>query len=117
MGTIKAYLLMIARGLYRAGLLRDGRHVRLDDELHAELPDPNPGPDVVSGARLDLQTVLESLRTLPESDRAALLMRAQEGMSYDEIAAVPGISVAAAKVKVHRSRIKLNNLPKLERGS
>ena len=34
-------------------------------------------------------------------------MRAGEGLPYEEIAAALGISTAAAKVKVHRSRLKL----------
>jgi RNA polymerase sigma-70 factor (ECF subfamily) len=51
--------------------------------------------------------VLAALQALPEIDRAAVLMRAEEGMSYEEIAAALGISLPAAKVKVHRARLKL----------
>jgi DNA-directed RNA polymerase specialized sigma24 family protein len=46
------------------------------------------------------------LQSAPETDRAALLLRAQ-GLPYEEIATVLGISLAAAKVKVHRLRVKL----------
>ena len=34
-------------------------------------------------------------------------MRADEGVPYEEIAAALGISTVAAKVKVHRARLKL----------
>jgi DNA-directed RNA polymerase specialized sigma24 family protein len=34
-------------------------------------------------------------------------MRAEGGLPYEEIAAVLGISLAAAKVKVHRARLRL----------
>ena len=34
-------------------------------------------------------------------------MRADEGLPYEEIAAALGISAVAAKVKVHRARLKL----------
>jgi DNA-directed RNA polymerase specialized sigma24 family protein len=34
-------------------------------------------------------------------------MRADEGLPYEDIAAVLGISIGAAKVKVHRARLKL----------
>jgi DNA-directed RNA polymerase specialized sigma24 family protein len=34
-------------------------------------------------------------------------MRADEGISYEEIAAALGISTVSAKVKVHRARLKL----------
>jgi len=35
------------------------------------------------------------------------LMRVQEEMSYEEISQALGLSLAAAKVKVHRARLKL----------
>ncbi len=34
-------------------------------------------------------------------------MRADETLSYEEIAVTLGISVSAAKVKVHRARLRL----------
>lgn len=107
-GTVKAYLFMIARNLYRAGLKQDARHV----ELKTDLPDSRPGPETISGSRLELQAVLDALQSLPEVERAVLLMHVQDEMPYAEIAAVLGISVSA--VKVHRSRIKLNRLLHLE---
>jgi RNA polymerase sigma-70 factor (ECF subfamily) len=51
--------------------------------------------------------VLTALARLPEIDRAAVLMRADGGLPYEEIAAALQVSVAAAKVKVHRARLKL----------
>jgi RNA polymerase sigma-70 factor (ECF subfamily) len=44
------------------------------------------------------------LQQLSEVDRAVLLMRAEDDMSYEEIAAAVGISAGAAKVKIHRAR-------------
>jgi DNA-directed RNA polymerase specialized sigma24 family protein len=38
-------------------------------------------------------------------------MRAQDGMSYEEIAGALGLSLVAVKVKVHRARLKLSSLP------
>ena len=40
-------------------------------------------------------------------DRAALLMRADEGLPYEEIAVALSLPVATVKVKVHRARLKL----------
>jgi len=51
--------------------------------------------------------VLAALQTLAEIDRAALLLRALEDMPYEEIARTLGISLASAKVKVHRARLML----------
>jgi len=55
----------------------------------------------------ELRVVLAALNRLPEVDRAAVLMRADQGLSYEEIAVVLGVTVTAAKVKVHRARLKL----------
>ena len=48
---------------------------------------------------------LAILMKLPESSRAALLLRAHEGLSYEEIARILGISLSAVKVKIHRARL------------
>jgi RNA polymerase sigma-70 factor, ECF subfamily len=88
-GTVKAYLFMIARNLYRAGLRDRSRTAALDESI----PDPAPGPEASAAGRLALADVIARMQTLPEIDRAVLLMRAH--------------SVAAAKVKVHRARLRL----------
>jgi RNA polymerase sigma factor (sigma-70 family) len=105
-GTVKAYLLTIARNLYRAERKRTARQVA----LHGTLTDPRPGPEAVVWGRLDLAAVLAALRALPEADRAVLLMHAQEGLPYAAIASALGLSIAAVKVRVHRARIKLRRL-------
>jgi RNA polymerase sigma-70 factor (ECF subfamily) len=102
-GTVKAYLLTIARNLYRAERKRTARQAALDGSL----ADPKPGPEAMAWGRIGLAVVLEALQALPELDRAALLMHAQDGLSYAAIAAALGLSVPAVKVRVHRARIKL----------
>jgi RNA polymerase sigma-70 factor (ECF subfamily) len=57
-----------------------------------------------------MTTVLRALHQLPEIDRAALLMRTQDGMSYDQIAQILNLSAGNAKVKVHRARLRLAGL-------
>jgi RNA polymerase sigma-70 factor (ECF subfamily) len=105
-GTVKAYLLTIARNLYRAERKRAARQVPVDGTL----PDPKPGPEAVAWGRLELDAVFDALQSLPETDRAALLMHAQEGLPYAAVASALGVSIAAVKVKVHRARIKLRRL-------
>lgn len=101
--TVKAYLFAIARNLYRAGLKREAR----TDALPDSMPSGVASPEAAATASLDLARVLARLQQLPEVDRAVLLMRAEDDMSYDEIAAAVGISAGAAKVKVHRARARL----------
>jgi RNA polymerase sigma-70 factor (ECF subfamily) len=106
LGTVKAYLLTIARNLYRAERTRASHQVSLQD-THL---DPKPGPRAVAEGRLELAEVLRALQALPEIDRAVLLMHVQDGLPYATIATALGLSVAAVKVKVHRARLKLRRL-------
>jgi RNA polymerase sigma-70 factor (ECF subfamily) len=58
-GTVKAYLIMIARNLYRAGLRQSARHLALETDL----ADPAPGPEAEATVHLELQGVLATLQT------------------------------------------------------
>jgi RNA polymerase sigma-70 factor (ECF subfamily) len=104
--TVKAYLFAIVRNLVR----ERARHNRSSVEIDERLADPRPGPSVSADGRIELRAVLSALQRMPEADRAALLMRAQDGMSHEEIAAALGLSVAAVRVRIHRARLKLGAL-------
>jgi len=101
--TLKAYLFTIARNLYLDQKKKRKRQVDLDD-VHI---DPAPGPDKMVDSQLQLQKVQQVLQTLPEIDRAAFVMKVQHDLPYVEIARALELSLAAAKVKVHRVRKKL----------
>jgi RNA polymerase sigma-70 factor (ECF subfamily) len=101
--TVKSYLFAIARNVHRAELQRTRRNVELPETIAA----PDTEPDARLDRRAALATVLGALRQLPEIDRAALIMRAQDGMPYEEIARALKLSLSNAKVKIHRARLKL----------
>jgi RNA polymerase sigma-70 factor (ECF subfamily) len=101
--TVKAFLFAIVRNLVREGARKSGR----EEEIVESIADTKPGPEASADGRLELQAVLAALQRLPETDRAALLMRAQDGMSHEEIAAALGLSVAAVRVRIHRARLEL----------
>lgn len=101
--TALGYLLAAARNTYLSGRRRRVREVALPEEVEA--PDHDHVGRLDGRARLD--TVLRTLAGLPEGERAALLLRVDHDMPYQEIAAALGISVTAAKVRVHRARLRL----------
>jgi RNA polymerase sigma-70 factor, ECF subfamily len=101
--TVKAYLFTIARNLYRDHLRRNNRLTELEESI----PDSKPGLDSQTEQKAELEAVMAALQKLSEVDRAALLMRAQEEMSYEEIAQALNLPVTTVKVKVHRARLKL----------
>lgn len=101
--TVKAYLFTIARNLYHDSLRRSRRIATLHENIRDERVDAQKQAE----DRSELSFVLAEMQRLPEIDRAALLMRAQEQMSYEEIAQALGLSLATVKVKIHRARLKL----------
>jgi RNA polymerase sigma-70 factor (ECF subfamily) len=110
MATVKGYLLTIARNLFLQERRKRSRAVPLDDNIR----DPRPGPEGETEKRSEYAAIMARLQQLPELDRAALLMSAFEGMPYAEIARALGISLAAVKMKIHRSRLALSRLEELK---
>jgi RNA polymerase sigma-70 factor (ECF subfamily) len=106
LATVRGYLFTIARNLFLHSQRRDARRAALPETL----PSAAASPLERAEHRSELAAVLARLRMLPEMDRAAIVMRAEYDMPYDEIAGALGISVSAAKVKVHRARLALAGL-------
>ena len=103
--TVKAYLIAIVRNLYLNARRRHARDVPLDDT--PAIADLGASIELRIEQREELARVRETLASLPEVDRSALLLRALHEMPYEEIARVLNVSLAAAKVKVHRARLRL----------
>lgn len=101
--SMKGYLMAIARNLALTELRRRRRHGPLDAEHRDSGRDPATDAEVASG----LRSVLDAVNNLPQGEREALVLRAVEGLPYEEIARVLGISVVAVKVRVHRARARL----------
>jgi RNA polymerase sigma-70 factor (ECF subfamily) len=101
--TLKAYLFTIARNAFLQRQRKRKRQAVLEDVY----PDPAPGPVERAETQFELLRVQKYLQTLPEIDRAAFVLRVQHELPYAEIARVLGLSLTAAKVKVHRVRKKL----------
>ena len=101
--TVKSYLFAIARNAYTDLLRRAARHTQLDEKM----PDTRISAQTQMELSAEVRLVLAALQQLPETDRTVLLMRALDEMPYEEIAETLGIPVVAARVKVHRARVKL----------
>lgn len=108
-GSVKAYLLAIARNLYLDFARTQGRTTSLS-EAHVNTPDAAPDPEAIAAGRLDLGAAMLALQQMPEGERAALLMAGVDGLPHEEIAAALGCSTAAVKVRIHRARLRLRQL-------
>lgn len=76
----------------------------------AEPPEP-PGPDLDPARRVEqrerLGVAVAALRRLTPEQRACWVLREVEGLAYDELAEVLGLTVAAVKGRLFRARTEL----------
>jgi RNA polymerase sigma-70 factor (ECF subfamily) len=72
----------------------------LDERLAPASFDPEPGLSDV---------LVRALAALPFEHRAAVVLRDVEGLSNAEVAEALGISVAAAKSRIHRGRMQIRD--------
>lgn len=88
-------------------ILRRRRPVDVDLDRIALHPDPRPGPAAMAGLHHELGEVQAALAQLPEGSRVALVLREVAELSYEEVARVLGISLTAARSRIHRGRTAL----------
>ncbi|WP_307868820.1 RNA polymerase sigma factor [Umezawaea beigongshangensis] len=81
--------------------------VPLDTVLDAAAADAGDGPERSAVRNETSQIVLRAVATLEPSQRAPLVLRELEGMSYEEVAAVLGVPVPALHSRLHRARASL----------
>ena len=74
-------------------------------ELHAI--DPAPSPIEKLEAERTRERLEQALAELPERQRAAVLLRSEQGMDYEEIAGSLETTVASVKSLLHRARESL----------
>jgi RNA polymerase sigma factor (sigma-70 family) len=111
-------------------LRRDGREIELRPWLFRivrntalnELRDHPPSAEVLAESiagggspaeelerREELADLMRRLRSLPDAQRAAIVMRELEGLSHEEIAAALGLSGGAARQAIFRARRALRD--------
>ncbi|HVG28775.1 MAG TPA: sigma-70 family RNA polymerase sigma factor [Pyrinomonadaceae bacterium] len=103
-GEARFWLFRVARNMALNELSKRQTRVRLFDKVVETFRARAPRPDEEFEMTETKSRVTEMLKTLPEHQRAALLLREQEELSYREIAGVLGVSEAKVKVDVFRAR-------------
>jgi RNA polymerase sigma factor (sigma-70 family) len=98
-----AVALNLARDGHRSSARRERHLARFAGERSG---DTAPPPDAELERRERAAAVRAALETLTETDRSALLMKA-EGLSYDEIASALGLAKSAIGTTLARARRRL----------
>ena len=101
--NIRAWLYTILHRA-RTDALRRSSRVPPMEELSSDGPGLPPPQDALAGGQEDLARALDGL---PESFRAAVVLRDVEELSYQEIAQVLAIPVGTVMSRIHRGRLLL----------
>ena len=104
---VRFWLFRVARNLALNELARRGTRQRLFGRVVEALRTQTPDPAERLEADERKALVLSLLKHLPEHQRAALLLREQEEMSYGEIARVLNVSEGKVKIDIFRARTSL----------
>lgn len=112
--------LWLRRILWRVGIdtLRSRKRrpeSLLEDHLRYR-PAAGRGPEAEFLVQSDVAALRRALRRLRERDRAYILLREFDGLSYDEMAEVLGEPLTTVKVALFRARERLRELLRQEAG-
>ncbi len=101
------WLFGIARNVFYEELRAKKRHLKPVDESTPEEVDRAPSPEgVLLGAEADAQ-LQAALAELTDERRAALVLRIDHGLDYDEIAEIMVWPLSKVKNEIHRARLVL----------
>ena len=102
-GSMRSFLLAIARNLVLKRWRSENRWSSLDQDVQIEEP-----PDL---ARLDMaERVAQAVRSLPPLQREALVLAEYEEMTLEEIADAVQAEVGTVKSRLHRARENLRRM-------
>ena len=103
----KAYCIAMLRNLC-LDKIRSAQHLAFPEKL----PEPHfsrlQDDDIDARRRLD--KVLEAVKALPERQRQVLVMRAVEGLSYEDISQRTGMNNLTLRVLLSQARSKLKTI-------
>jgi RNA polymerase sigma factor (sigma-70 family) len=100
-GHLAQWLFTVCRNRALDVQRREGRLRPLDEDALSEQPSPEPTPSRRLEGREALDEVRAVLATLPASQQEVLHLKFQDHLSYQEIAAVTGLTVSHVGVLVH----------------
>lgn len=117
-GSFRSWLLRIATNACYDALRARKRRPAVsldaadDEDEHSPLQvaDPAESPDDFALRRELAGAIQQGLATLPEDQRAVLILSDIEGLSYEEIAQVTGANLGTVKSRLSRGRARLRDV-------
>lgn len=81
-----------------------------DGQMSWELPDNAPSPNDDLATREFYEHLQKAIAQLPETFRTTIVLREIEGLPYEEIAEMTGVSLGTVKSRIARARLKLKSV-------
>lgn len=81
-----------------------------DGQVNWELPSDAPSPTDDLATREFYEHLQKAIAKLPETFRTTIILREIEGLAYEEIAEITGVSLGTVKSRIARARIKLQSV-------
>jgi RNA polymerase sigma-70 factor (ECF subfamily) len=99
-GSMKTYLLAIARNLVLKRYRDYRAEEQLDEDARVATPDPRAGIEIGTA-------VATAIAELPALQQEALILFEYEGVTLEELAQIVAADVGTVKSRLHRARVRL----------
>lgn len=81
-----------------------------DGEVSWDIAADGPSPDDDLSTREFYDRLKEAIADLPEAFRTTIVLREIDGLAYEEIAEITGVSLGTVKSRIARARLKLQSV-------
>lgn len=114
--NFSTWLFRIVTNVYldRRKRMKNKQHLSLEEYIELEensvarqVEDPAPTPGEVAETRERWEKMQEAINTLPDYQRAMIVLYHTEGLSYEEIAQVMSLNIGTVKSRLNRARLVL----------
>ncbi len=106
--NFSTWLFTIAYNLVKDEYKRRTRHPEVPSEFDAVSDLERPESDFESKDMKDM--VQQALATMPNDERALLILKDMNGLHYDEISFITGQPLSTVKAKLTRARLKFKDI-------
>jgi len=116
---LSTWIYSIARNTYLKRIKKESKYVPTNEtDLHSLIPpDRSSEPEFILSQKEDRRKIQQVFSKLSESYASILILRDKNGLSYQEISQITGMSDSSVKVTLFRARRKFREIyAQYERG-
>lgn len=107
---LKTWLYTVCRNRALDVLRKEKRMVVVDDEMFSYTKSEDPSPDTVADQNERVSQLMGYLESLSENQKDVILLKFQQGMSYQEISGATGLTTGNVGFLLHGGLKKLREI-------